>query len=322
MKKELGIFIILVVVCVALAFLSREFITPTNLQNNARLIGIFGIFALGMGIVIMTGGIDLSVGAVSSLLGVTLAMLLVEQKMSPFLAVLIVIVMTTLLGLLNGILITKVKMQAFIVTLCGLLFYRGLSRYVTNDNTKGFGNAEGFETLKFLASENIFGIPTTFILLLVISLIMWVVLHRSVWGRYLFAVGRNEIASKYSGINSDLMIISAYVVCGFLTGIGGILLAFYTNSISPSSHGNSYELYAVAAAVLGGCSLRGGTGTIFGILVGTALLQVLRNLVNLLEIPSSLDLAVMGVVILLGVLADQLFQKKKKIKAERFNGKW
>jgi ribose transport system permease protein len=264
-----------------------------------------------MGVVIMTGGIDLSVGSVSSLLGVILAMLLVEQQIPSFLAVLMVIVMTTALGLLNGILITKVKMQAFIVTLCGLLFYRGLSRYVTNDNTKGFGNAEGFETLKFLASETIFGVPTTFILLLIISAIMWVVLHRSVWGRYLFAVGRNEIASKYSGINSDLMIISAYVVCGLLTGIAGVLLAFYTNSISPSSHGNSYELYAVAAAVLGGCSLRGGTGSIFGILVGTALLQVLRNTVNLLEIPSSLDLAVMGVVILLGVLADQLLQRKK-----------
>lgn len=311
MKKELGIFIILAIVCVTLAILSPEFITATNLQNNARLIGIYGIFAIGMGIVIMTGGIDLSVGSVSALLGVILSMLLVEQKIPPFLAVLIVIIMTTALGFLNGILITKVKMQAFIVTLCGLLFYRGLSRYVTNDNTKGFGNAEGFESLKFLASENILGIPAPFILLLIIAVIMWVILHRSVWGRYLFAVGRNEIASKYSGINSDLMIISAYVVCGLLTGIAGVLLAFYTNSISPSSHGNSYELYAVAAAVLGGCSLRGGTGSIFGILVGTALLQVLRNLVNLLGIPSSLDFAVMGVVIMLGVLADQLLQKKK-----------
>lgn len=312
MKKELGIFVILAVVCVTLAILSPEFITATNLQNNARLIGIFGIYAIGMGIVIMTGGIDLSVGSVSALLGVTLSMLLVEWKIPPFLAVVIVIALTTALGFLNGILITKVKMQAFIVTLCGLLFYRGLSRYITNDNTKGFGNAEGFETLKFLASDNILGIPTTFILLLVISVIMWIVLHRSVWGRYLFAVGRNEMASKYSGINSDLMIISAYVVCGLLTGIAGVLLAFYTNSISPSSHGNSYELYAVAAAVLGGCSLRGGTGSIFGILVGTALLQVLRNLVVLLEIPSSLDFAVMGVVILLGVLADQLLQGKSK----------
>lgn len=311
MKKELGIFILLAVVCVVLAVLSPSFLDGTNLQNLARLIGIYGIFSIGVGIVIMTGGIDLSVGSVFALLGVILSMLLVEYKVPAFLAVLIVVVITTALGLFNGLLITKIKMQPFIVTLCGLLFYRGLSRFIANDNTKGFGSAEGFETLKFLATESIFGIPTPFILLLIIAAIMWVVLHRSVWGRYLFAVGRNEIASKYSGINSDLMIISAYVLCGLLTGIAGIVLAFYTNSISPSSHGNSYELYGIAAAVLGGCSLRGGSGSIIGILIGTALLQVLQNLVNLLGIPSSLNFAVMGVVILLGVLADQLLQRKK-----------
>jgi ribose transport system permease protein len=312
MKKELGIFILLAVVCIVLAVLSPSFLDGTNLQNLARLIGIYGIFSIGMGIVIMTGGIDLSVGSVFALLGVILSMLLVEWKISPFLAVLIVVAITTALGLFNGVLITKIKMQPFIVTLCGLLFYRGLSRFIANDNTKGFGSAEGFETLKFLATESIFGIPTPFILLLIISAIMWVVLHRSVWGRYLFAVGRNEIASKYSGINSDLMIMSAYVLCGLLTGIAGIVLAFYTNSISPSSHGNSYELYGIAAAVLGGCSLRGGSGSIIGILIGTALLQVLQNLVNLLGIPSSLNFAVMGVVILLGVLADQLLQGKRQ----------
>lgn len=311
MKKELGIFILLAVVCIVLAILSPSFLDGTNLQNLARLIGIYGIFSIGMGIVIMTGGIDLSVGSVFALLGVLLSMALVEWKLPPFLAVLIVVLITTSLGLLNGLLITKIKMQPFIVTLCGLLFYRGLSRFIANDNTKGFGSAEGFETLKFLATESIFGIPTPFILLLIISAIMWVVLHRSVWGRYLFAVGRNEMASKYSGINSDLIITSAYVLCGLLSGIAGIVLAFYTNSISPSSHGNSYELYGIAAAVLGGCSLRGGSGSIIGILIGTALLQVLQNLVNLLGIPSSLNFAVMGVVILLGVLADQLLQSKK-----------
>jgi ribose transport system permease protein len=311
MKKELGIFILLAVVCVVLAILSPSFLDGTNLQNLARLIGIYGIFSIGMGIVIMTGGIDLSVGSVFALLGVILSMLLVEWRISPFLAVVIVVGITTLLGLINGLLITKIKMQPFIVTLCGLLFYRGLSRFIANDNTKGFGSAEGFETLKFLATDSIFGIPTPFILLMIISAIMWVVLHRSVWGRYLFAVGRNEMASKYSGINSDLIIMSAYVLCGLLAGIAGIVLAFYTNSVSPSSHGNAYELYGIAAAVLGGCSLRGGTGSIIGILIGTALLQVLQNLVNLLGIPSSLNFAVMGVVILLGVLADQLLQRKK-----------
>ncbi len=311
MKKELGIFILLLVICGVLAVLSPSFLDATNLQNLARLIGIYGIFSIGVGIVIITSGIDLSVGSVFALLGVILSMLLVEYKLSPFLAVIISVGITTALGLLHGILITKVKIQPFIVTLCGLLFYRGLARYISDDNTKGFGNAEGFETLKFLATESIFGIPTPFILLIIISVIMWIVLHRSVWGRYLYAVGRNEVASRYSGINSDLIIMSAYILCGLLAGIAGIVLAFYTNSVSPSSHGNAYELYGIAAAVLGGCSLRGGTGSIIGILIGTALLQVLQNLVNLLGIPSSLNFAVMGVVILLGVIADQVLQNRQ-----------
>ncbi len=123
---------------------------------------------------------------------------------------------------------------------------------------------------------------------------MWVVLHRSVFGRYLYAVGKNEEAARYSGIRTDRVIVAAYVICGVLTAISAIFFAMYTRSISPSSHGNFYELYAIAAAVLGGCSLRGGEGSIVGVVLGTVLLQVLQNLVNLLGIPSSLNFAVMG----------------------------
>ena len=139
---------------------------------------------------------------------------------------------------------------------------------------------------------------------------MWVVLHRSIYGRYLYAVGRNEEAARYSGINSRRVIASAYILSGMLAGVSGVLIAFYTNSVSPSSHGNFYELYGIAAAVLGGCSLRGGEGSIIGILIGATLLQILQNLVNLLGIPSSLNFAVMGAVILLGVVADQILKRR------------
>lgn len=314
MKKELGTFILLVLLCVVLAILNPSFLAGVNLQNLARLIGIYGIFSIGLGIVIITGGIDLSVGSVFALLGVLLSIFLTEWHLPAAIAVIAVVAITTLLGAINGFLITKVKIQPFIVTLCGLLFYRGLARFVANDETKGFGAAEGFEGLKNLATGDLFGIPTPFIILILISIVMWIVLHRSIYGRYLFAVGRNETAARYSGINSDLIVASAYVLSGFLAGIAGILLAFYTNSISPSSHGNFYELYGIAAAVLGGCSLRGGEGSIVGILIGTALLQVLQNLVNLLGIPSSLNFAVMGAVILIGVLADQLLRQRQAAK--------
>jgi ribose transport system permease protein len=310
MKKELGTFLLLVLLCVVVAVLNPRFLAPANLQNMARLIGAYGIFSIGLGMVIITGGIDLSVGSVFALLGVLLSMMLTEWGWPSALAVLATIGIGTGLGALHGLLITKVRVQPFIVTLCGLLFYRGLARFISNDETKGFGAGAGFETLRDVATGSVFGVPTPFVILIIVSIIMWVVLHRSVYGRYLFAVGRNETAARYSGINSQRIVASAYIILGALVGVAGIVFAFYTNSISPSSHGNFFELYGIAAAVLGGCSLRGGEGSIIGILIGTALLQVLQNLVNLLGIPSSLNFAVMGAVILIGVIADQILQRR------------
>jgi len=314
MRKELGTFVLLIFLCVVLAFLNPGFLSSANLQNLARLIGIYGIFSIGLGWVIITGGIDLSVGSVFALLGVLLSIFLTERHLPALLAVILVVAITTSLGLIHGFLVTKVRIQPFIVTLCGLLFYRGLARFIASDETKGFGSAAGFESLQSFATGNIVGVPTPFLILLVISVIAWVVLHRSVYGRHLFATGYNETASRYSGVNTDQVIIVAYVACGLLAGIAGILLAFYTNSISPSSHGNFYELYGIAAAVLGGCSLRGGEGSVVGILIGTALLQVLQNLVNLVGIPSSLNFAVMGAVILVGVVTDQLLRHRAAAK--------
>ena len=310
MKKELGIFLLLVLLCVVVAALNPRFLAPANLQNMARLIGAYGVFSIGLGIVIITGGIDLSVGSVLALLGVLLSMMLTEWGWPWPLAVLAVVAVATALGAFHGLLITRVGVQPFIVTLCGLLFYRGLARFVAGDETKGFGSAQGFETLRSLATGSVLGVPTPFVLLVVVSVVMWVVLHRSVYGRYLFAVGRNETAARYSGINSKAVVMGAYVILGALVGVSGIVFAFYTNSISPSTHGNFFELYGIAAAVLGGCSLRGGEGSIVGILIGAALLQVLQNLVNLLGIPSSLNFAVMGAVILVGVIADQMLQRR------------
>jgi ribose transport system permease protein len=311
MKKELGIFILLVLLCVVVSVINPRFLGGANLQNMARLVGIYGIFSIGIGMVIITGGIDLSVGSVFALLGVLLSQMLMEWHWPSMLAVLAVIGLAMSLGALHGFLITKVNIQPFIVTLCGLLFYRGAARFIAHDETKGFGGeTSGFETLRTLASGSAFGVPTPFVLLIVISAIMWVILHRSIYGRYLYAVGRNEEAARYSGINSRRVIASAYILSGMLAGVSGVLIAFYTNSVSPSSHGNFYELYGIAAAVLGGCSLRGGEGSIIGILIGATLLQILQNLVNLLGIPSSLNFAVMGAVILLGVVADQIIKRR------------
>ncbi len=314
MKKELGIFILLVFLCVVVAAINPRFLNPTNLQNMGRLIGAFGIFSLGLALVIITSGIELSVGSMMALFGVVLSMMLLQWGWISWLAVLVCIAMTMMLGLLHGLLVTRLKIQPFIVTLCGLLFYRGIARFITNDETKGFGSGEGFESLRYLANGNLLGVPMPFVLLIVISAAVWVFLHRSVYGRYLFAIGRNEEAARYSGINTRAIVTLAYASSAMLTAISGIIFAFYTNSVSPASHGNFYELYGIAAAVLGGCSLRGGEGSVIGVLIGTALLQVLQNLVNLLGIPSSLNFAVMGAVILLGVMTDQFFAARRNRK--------
>jgi ribose transport system permease protein len=336
-KKELGIGLLLIALCVYLTYKNRNFLVAFNLQNQAQLIGMYGIFSIGMGIVIITGGIDLSVGSIFALQGVVLSILLVHKQMAWPLAALIAIAGVVLLGCCHGFLITKLRLQPFIVTLCGLLIYRGMARWIANDETEGFG-AKSFGWLRpmstgyfgppdwfnhffanlaraswmpdslafFCKSLGRIHIPAAFDLMIVVAIIMYFVLHRSVYGRYLYAVGRNEEAAKYSGINTKLIIGSAYALSAGLAAISGIMFAFYTNSISPSGHGNSYELYGIAGAVLGGCSLRGGEGSIIGILLGTAVLQVLQNLVVLLGIPSSLDLAVIGTVILLGVLVDEV----------------
>ncbi len=311
MKKEMGIFILLVVLCAATALYNPRFLDPVNLQNTACLIGIYGIFSIGLGLVIITGGIDLSVGSLFALQGVLLSMAICEAKWPVALGILLVIGGSMALGALHGVLVAYVRMQAFIVTLCGLLFYRGIARFIANDETKGFG-AGGFELLRTLATGKCCGVPWPFILLVIVAVITGVLLHGSVYGRYLFAVGRNEDAARYSGINSKLVIAGAYVVSMCLAGISGILIAFYTNSVSPANHGSFYELYGIAAAVLGGCSLRGGEGSIVGIVIGAALLQVLQNLVNMMGIPSSLNFAVMGAVIMIGVLTDQILTQRRQ----------
>jgi ribose transport system permease protein len=317
MKKELGIFILLVVLCAVTGWQNPRFFSHENLVNTANLIGLFGIFSLGAGLVIITSGIDLSVGSMIALNGMLSVFALTEWHWPWPLAVLFALLVPMLLGLAHGVLIAYFKMQPFVVTLCGLLLYRGLARFIANDTTKGFGDAQGFQTLQHLANGTFLGLPTPFVYLIVIAVIMWFVLHRSIYGRYLLAVGRNEEAARFSGVNTKWVVAGTYILAALLTGISGILFAFYTNSVSPSTQGNFYELYGIAAAVLGGCSLRGGEGSILGILIGTTLLLVLQNLVNLLGIPSSLNFAVMGAVVLVGVLADQLFQQRAAKKVAR-----
>ena len=315
LKKDLGLLLLILIVGTVVAVMNPRFLSPINLANTANLIGLFGLFAIGQGFVIITGGIDLSVGSIFAFLGVIFIDMIGLWGLPWPLAVLIIVLAGVVLGGIHAFLVTRVRIQPFVVTLCGLLIYRGLARWYTGDGTAGFEFGQSFPTLEFLAAGRSYGVPNSFIAFIIVAVVMGIVLHRSVFGRYLFAVGKNEDAARYSGIDTRKIIASAYVISGLLAGLSTVYFAMYTRSISPASHGNFYELYAIAAAVLGGCSLRGGEGSVLGIVLGAVLLQVLQNLVNLLGIASSLNFAVMGGVILIGVIADQQLVRYRTRKA-------
>jgi len=318
MKKALGICALLVFVYALASLLNPDFLSTYNIQNTLRRTSLFGILSIGAALVIITGGIDLSIGSVICLVGCLLPWLLTERGWPVACALPAAIGVAAAIGLLHGILITKLGLQPFVVTLCGLLFYRGFARWLTRDQTQGFGG--GYSALRWLATGKPFSIsipdldqpvsvPMPFLIFLAIALLAGAFLNLTVYGRYLLALGRNEQAARYSGIQTERMVVAAYVLCSLLAGIGGILFALDVNSMQPATHGNFYELYAIAAAVLGGCSLRGGEGSVLGVVIGAAVMRVLYNSINLLQISTTLEFAIIGAVILAGVMADELIRR-------------
>ena len=312
MKKIFGILGLLIAVCLVTASLSDSFLSAYNVENVLRRSALFGILSIGVAFVIITGGIDLSLGSVVCLVGCALPWLLTVQHWPVPLALLAVVTLSLGIGLFHGLLITKLRIQPFIVTLCGLLLYRGIARGFTADQTVGFGNE--FKSLRLLATGKVpflpgFDLPAPLLFLAVVAILAAVFLNRTIFGRYLLALGRNPQAATYSGISTQKMTILAYVVSSGLAGLGGVLFVLDVNSAQPVDFGCFYELYAIAAAVLGGCSLRGGEGSIVGVLVGAALMQVLRNMITLVTTRNNVEFAIIGAVILLGVVADELTRR-------------
>jgi ribose transport system permease protein len=236
-------------------------------------------------------------------------------------------------------------LQPFIVTLCGLFIYRGLANWLSLSSplapVRGFlrflsfgwlypdqtiagqsarvigisSRAEDLKGLIFLSTGDWHGIPVRLVLMLGLAALLTVLLHFSVYGRYLFAIGANEQAARYAGINTQRYKVFAYVVCAVLAAVGGMMELLEIGSATPSTTGNMYELYAITGAVLGGCSLRGGEGTVLGILLGTAVLPLLRNLCNFTGIPSDLNYIVIGFALLLGMMADELLKRRRAARA-------
>ncbi len=314
MKKILGIAGLLFAVFVTTSLLAQQpdgsntFLTAYNLENLLQRVGMYGVLSIAAAFVIVTGGIDLSIGSVVCVAGCALPHLVATAGVSPWAALPLVLALSAAIGLWHGFLVVVVRLQPFVVTLCGLLLYRGLMRKFTNDATKGFGS--GFDDLRWIATGRVqvtesFGVPVAFLVMLVVAAASAVFLNRTVWGRHLFALGRNEEAARFSGVATGRLTVLAYMLCSLLAGLAGCLFVLDVNSARASDFGNFYELDAIAGAVLGGVALRGGEGSVLGVVLGASLMRVLAMAINIVADSNQLEFAIVGAVILAGAAADE-----------------
>ncbi|MEJ2608270.1 MAG: ABC transporter permease, partial [Anaerolineales bacterium] len=307
-RQEFGVALILVVLVVFLSLYTDTFLTSTNIFNILRAFSWIALSAFGQCMVIITAGIDLSVGSVMGLSGLASAMLLAEGIPVPV-AVIGGLVAGLLVGIANGLMITKGKLPPFIATLGTLLMARGLCYGLTG----GWPVRELDPSFRYLGQHDIpigtIGVPLPLIFTLVFATISAVFLNRTVWGYRIYAVGGSETATRLSGINTDSVKIMVYSLCGLLTAIGGVLMTARLGVAAPTA-ADGYELDVIAAAVVGGTSLMGGEGTILGVLIGTVVMQVLRNGLVLVGVSAYWLQAVQGLVIVTAIMLDQLRKRR------------
>jgi ribose transport system permease protein len=299
--QKLGPLIGLIVITVILSIVSSDFFTLDNIFNVLRQVSINALIGFGMTFVILTGGIDLSVGSILALSSAITAGML-ANGMDPILAMLIGLGSGAVMGAINGLFITKGKVAPFIATLATMTIFRGLTLVYTDGRPiTGLSNSSFFE----IVGRGYFGwIPVPVVWMLVCYLILYSILKKTTFGRRVYAIGGNEEASVLSGIRVNSVKIWIYSLTGALSALAGIILASRLNSAQPTA-GTSYELDAIAAVVLGGTSLSGGRGWIFGTLVGALIIGVLNNGLNLMNVSSFYQQVVKGGVILLAVLLDR-----------------
>jgi ribose transport system permease protein len=335
MRRELGMGTALVFLCIGLWLSNPDFLGHSNAINTLRQISMLGIFALGIGCVIVSGGVDLSVGSMIGLTGVIIAKLSSTQSggmgYSLWVGIPIAIGIALLLGLMQGLLITRLELQPFIVTLGGMLLFRGVSQTISDGGTLSLGGSP----LLDLASGGVLRVageplmPYPLLIFLIIIALATLVMHFTVYGRYLYAIGGNRDAAEYSGIQVKNIEASTYVISAGLAAVSGVCYAAYIGQMSQQV-GIAYELYGIAAAVLGGCSLRGGEGTVLGIVIGSAVMRVIDNGIimfrwayvdadgvkRLWRLNTNWTFVIIGAVILVAVVLDQIVHIVQRAKAK------
>ena len=297
-------FLSLIVLFIALSIASPYFLTANNLASVARQTAVFNTMALGMTIVIISGGIDLSVGSILGLSGLVGTMAL-ERGYSIPLGVFIGLLVGTLCGFANGLMVTRLRIPAFVVTLGTLGIFRGLALIFSN-GLPVHRIPPGFS---FLGEGNLLGVPFVFWMLVICAVAVHVILEHTRFGRYAFAIGSNKTAAIYAGIPVDFHIAAVYAIGGTLTGLAGMVEASRLMTGQPTA-GQGYELQAIAAVVIGGGSLNGGEGSVVGTLIGAFIMGLLSNGADLLNISNYWQQVIIGSVIILAVTLDELRKRR------------
>ncbi len=298
-QKSLIALLFLIVV---VSFLNPNFFTVDNILNILRQTSVNAIIAVGMTLVILTAGIDLSVGSVLALCG-AFAASLIAMEVPVLIAVPTALLAGAALGAISGIIIAKGKVQAFIATLVTMTLLRGVTMVYTEGRPISTGFTDTADAFAWFGTGYALGIPVPVWIMVVVFAAAWYLLNHTRFGRYVYALGGNESATRLSGINVDRVKIGVYAICGLLAALAGIIITSRLSSAQPTA-GMGYELDAIAAVVLGGTSLMGGKGRIMGTLIGALIIGFLNNALNLLDVSSYYQMIAKAVVILLAVLVD------------------
>lgn len=298
-KSLVGLLGLIVIVSI----LSPSFLTVNNILNVLRQTSINAVIAAGMTFVILTGGIDLSVGSILGLSGAVAAYSIASGQ-SIIVAVILALVVGTGIGFINGVVISKGKLQPFIATLASMTILRGAILIFTDGKPITIGSEGTALAFGKIGGGSILGIPTPALMMIAVFVVCYYILSQTKIGRYTYALGGNEEATKLSGLDTDKIKIFAYTVSGILSAVAGIIITSRLFSAQPTA-GDGYELDAIAAVVLGGTSLSGGKGRITGTIIGALIIGILSNALNLLDVTSYFQMIAKGIVILIAVLADR-----------------
>ena len=312
--SKFGSVLGLVLLCIILSLISDQFLTVKNIMNITNQASITCIISMGMLLAILTAGIDLSVGSILALASCFMGILIIKFHVNPFIAMLLCLAMGLLLGLINGLLLTKLRLpHPFISTMGMKNVARGLALIITAASP-----ISGFpKSVLYLGSGTIGPVPVSFILVIFVCICFYIFLNRTAQGRHIYAVGGNKEAAKLSGVNVNKTLVVVYTIAGLMSALAGIVLAGRVNAAFPLA-GLEYDSDAIAACIIGGASFMGGSGTVGGTIIGAFIMAVLRNGLNLLGVSPDVQTVAIGAVIIGAVYVDVLrnsVSKKVKVQA-------